>query len=63
LAWYARRRGYTTFIAPMSRGNSRALLALWHCGLPYTLEPLDDQTLLAAVNITPMQGFDRAHGA
>jgi len=54
LAMYARRQGYTTFISTMSRWNDRAIRALMHCGLPYTLKELDEDTLSAAVDLTQL---------
>lgn len=57
LALYGRSRGYATFIAPMSRWNSRAIRALLHSGFPYTLKQLDEDTLLASVDITPLDCY------
>jgi acetyltransferase len=54
LAVYGRSRGYTTFIALMSSRNRRALRALMRCGLPYLLKQLDEDTLLASVDITQL---------
>ncbi len=54
LALYARRHDYTTFISTMSRSNDRAIRALMHCGLPYTLKQLDEDTLSGAVDLTPL---------
>lgn len=54
LAVYARRHGYTTFISTMSRWNDRAIRALMHCGLRYTLKQLDEDTLSAAVDLTQL---------
>jgi GNAT superfamily N-acetyltransferase len=59
LAMYARRHGYTTFISTMSRWNDRAIRALMHCGLRYTLKQLDEDTLSAAVDITPLDSIGR----
>lgn len=57
LAMYARRRGFTTLISTMSRWNSHAIRALMHCGLRYTLKQLDEDTLLASVDITQLDCF------
>jgi GNAT superfamily N-acetyltransferase len=54
LAMFARRQGYTTFISTMSRWNDRAIRALIHCGLRYTLKQLDEDTLSATVDLTPL---------
>jgi GNAT superfamily N-acetyltransferase len=54
LALYARRHDYTTFISTMGRSNDRAIRALMHCGLPYTLKQLDEDTLSGAVDLTPL---------
>ena len=54
LAIYGRRRGYATFMASMSSRNMHAVRSLMHCGLPYTLKNLDEDTLLASVDITPL---------
>jgi GNAT superfamily N-acetyltransferase len=59
LAMYARRHGYTTFISTMSRWNDRAIRALIHCGLRYTLKLLDEDTLSAAVDITEIDCVGR----
>jgi GNAT superfamily N-acetyltransferase len=37
LAAYARRRGFTTFIAEVMYDNDRVLALLCHCGFPTTL--------------------------
>jgi GNAT superfamily N-acetyltransferase len=52
LAVYARCRGYTTLIGYVRSSNERALRALLRGGLPYTLAPLDVDTLLATIDIT-----------
>jgi GNAT superfamily N-acetyltransferase len=52
LAIYGRTRGYTTFVAPMNRWNSPAIHALYRCELPYTIKRLDEDTLLASVDLT-----------
>jgi len=54
LAMYARRHGYTTFISTMSRWNDRAIRALMHCGLRYTLKQLDEDTLSAVIDLTQL---------
>lgn len=56
LAMYARRHSYTTFISTMSPWNDRAIRALIHCGLRYTLKQLDEDTLSAAVDLTQLDG-------
>ena len=62
LATYARRHGYTTFISTMSRWNDRAIRALMHCGLHYTLKQLDEDTLSAAIDITQLDSVGGAVG-
>jgi GNAT superfamily N-acetyltransferase len=57
LAVYGCSRGYTTFIALMSGRNRYALRALMCCGLPYLLKQLDEDTLLASVDITQLNGL------
>jgi GNAT superfamily N-acetyltransferase len=52
LAVYARSRGYTTFIGYVSNKNARALHALVRGTLPYTLTYVDENTLLANIDIT-----------
>ena len=54
LAMYARRHGYTTFISTMSRWNDRAIRALMHCGLRYTLKQLDEDTPSAVIDLTQL---------
>jgi GNAT superfamily N-acetyltransferase len=62
LAMYARQHGYTTFISTMSRWNDRAIRALMHCGLPYSLKQLDEETLSAAVDLTQLDCVGGAVG-
>ncbi len=57
LAVYGCSRGYTTFIALMSGRNRYALRALMCCGLPYLLKQLNEDTLLASVDITQLNGL------
>lgn len=63
LAMYARHRGYTTFIGYMRSTNERAVRALMCGALPYTLQHLDEDTLLATVDITHMGALRRSHVA
>jgi hypothetical protein len=51
---YGRSHGYATFVALMSSRNECAVRALMCCGLPYMLKQLDDDTLLASVDITQL---------
>jgi GNAT superfamily N-acetyltransferase len=62
LAVYARSRGYTTFIGLVRSKNGPALRALTRGVLPYTLEQLDDDTLLAAIDITHLTGAPERPG-
>jgi acetyltransferase len=55
LAVYARYRGYTTLIGYVRSTNDHALRALRRCALPYTLKRLDEDTLLATIDITHAQ--------
>lgn len=52
LAMYARHRGYTTFIGYVRGNNECAVHALVRGRLPYTVKQLDEDTLLATVDIT-----------
>jgi acetyltransferase len=52
LAVYACRRGYTTLIGWVRSTNARMVRALRRSALPYTLKPLDEDTLLAAIDVT-----------
>jgi acetyltransferase len=65
LAVYARWRGYTTLIGYVRSTNEPALRALPRSGLPYTLRRLDEDTLLALIDIsdrTDMSGMaDSTH--
>jgi GNAT superfamily N-acetyltransferase len=63
LAIYGRARGYTSFIAPMSRWNGSAIRALIRCELPYTLKRLDEDTLLASIDITPLDRLREQWGS
>jgi GNAT superfamily N-acetyltransferase len=62
LALYARSRGYTSFAGPMSRSNGTAIRALIRCELPYTLTQLDEETLLATVDIAYLDRFSTLLG-
>jgi acetyltransferase len=55
LAVYARYRGYTSLIGYVRSTNDHALRALRRCALPYTLKRLDEDTLLATIDITHAQ--------
>jgi acetyltransferase len=55
LAVYARYRGYTTLIGYVRSTNDHALRALRRGALPYTLKRLDEDTLLATIDITHAQ--------
>lgn len=52
LAVYARSRGYATLVGFVRGNNERAMHALPRGAFPYTLKQLDEDTLLATVDIT-----------
>jgi GNAT superfamily N-acetyltransferase len=57
LAIYGRSHNYTTFVALVSRRNSRAVRALAHCGLPCTLQHVDEDAMLVSVDITRLDRY------
>jgi acetyltransferase len=52
LAAYGRSRGYATFIGYVSSRNARAIHTLMRCNLPHIIKQLDEDMLLASVDIT-----------
>jgi acetyltransferase len=52
LAVYACSRGYTTLIGFVRSTNARMVRALRRGALPYTLKPLDEDTVLATIDVT-----------
>jgi GNAT superfamily N-acetyltransferase len=63
LAIYGRDRGYASFIATLSRWNGRAIRSLTRCELPYTLKRLDEDTLLASIDIAPLDRWREQRGS